>query len=98
MTSFAVDLDQLLDVVERLAAFEQALLAKLGELDAAVDDLHLGWTGDAADGHRAAHDLWRTGADEMHQAGVRMREAAERAHANYTRAVAANQQMWAQTR
>ena len=98
MTRFSVDLAELVATISDMGAFEERLSGMLAELDSAVDDLHVTWTGAAATAHREAHDRWQSGAAEMHLAGVRMREAAERAHANYQAAADANARMWRQTR
>jgi len=98
VTRFAVDLAELSATIADMAAFEDRLARMLAELDAAVTELHTTWTGAAADAHRDAHGRWRAGAQEMHQAATRMRQAAERAHGNYSAAGRANAAMWSQTR
>lgn len=93
---YSVDLDELESVVGDMAAFDQRLVEHLANLDAMIAALHESWTGEAADLQRRAHERWKQGAEEMHQALVRMREAGAQAHQNYTSAVEANQQMWQQ--
>lgn len=94
MTRHRVDLARLRDVVERMARFETHLISALEDVDRRVDRLHGGWTGQAAEDHRAAHQRWRQGAAEMHQALVTMRRIAETAHGNYHGVTAANTRMW----
>lgn len=91
---FTVDLDELNAVVGDMVAFEDRLRAKLAELDQLVAELHLTWTGQAADAQRSAHARWKAGAEEMHHGLVEMRQAGRRAHANYTAAAEANASMW----
>ena len=98
MTRFAVDLAELDAVIADLRSFESTLRGRLVELDATVDELHGAWSGAAADAQKDAHARWKEGAEEMHRALVEMREAADRAHANYSAAADANARMWRQTR
>lgn len=96
MTRFTVDLEELDAVIGDLSGFENRLTGRLTELDDLVSALHLSWSGDAAGAQKGAHEQWASGAREMHQALVEMREAAQRAHANYGAAADANAQMWQQ--
>ena len=98
MTRFTADLDILLSTISDMGSFESRVVALLSELDEVVGELHGTWSGVAATAHRDAHARWRAGADEMHQAGIVMRRAAQRAHDNYAAAAEANEQMWKQTR
>jgi ESAT-6 family protein len=95
MTSpFAVDIELLQDVVDRMSAFERDLDERLGELDTRVGRLHQIWSGDAAAEQARAHREWLAGAQRMHAAIVTLRRIATAAHANYAAAIAANRQMW----
>jgi WXG100 family type VII secretion target len=96
MTRFTVDLEELDAVIGDLTGFESRFIGRLAELDDLVTHLHGTWTGDAAGAQKRAHEQWASGAREMHQALVEMREAAQRAHANYGAAADANAQMWRQ--
>jgi WXG100 family type VII secretion target len=95
VTAFAVSLEALADVVERLAAFDRSVETALGELDARIARLHATWTGAAADEQRAAHGRWSAGARDMREAVVALRRIASTAHGNYSAAAAANRRMWA---
>ncbi len=95
MPHFRVDTAQLFDVVEQIARFDQRLESALEQADARVDRLHATWTGAAAAKHQAAHQRWKTGAQEMRQALVVMRQIATTAHDNYTGAATTNARMWA---
>ncbi len=92
MTAYSVDLDQLDHVIGRMAKFDTALDAK--KLDARTNRLHTTWSDDAAKAQKAEHDKWMQAAREMRHAMATMRSAGETAHANYTRAIAANVSMW----
>lgn len=96
MTRFVVDLEDLDAVIGDMTGFEGRFSGRLAELDDLVSHLHGTWTGDAAGAHKAAHAQWVAGAREMHEALVEMREAAQRAHANYGAAAHANARMWRQ--
>jgi WXG100 family type VII secretion target len=98
VTRFAVDLAEVESVVADMQVFEGRFEARLAELDELVARLHGTWTGAAAAAQGSAHARWKAGAEEMHRALVEMREAAQRAHANYSAAAETNTRMWAATR
>ena len=81
-----------------MADFERGIERALAHLDGVVERLHITFTGEAADAHRTAHQQWATGMQEMKTGLVEIRDAAERAHTNYTNAVQTNARMWAQVR
>jgi WXG100 family type VII secretion target len=97
MTTYSVDLDELDGVIERMAKFDTALDEHLSKLDARINRLHKTWSGEAAVAQKAEHDKWMQAAREMRQAMATMRSAGKTAHANYTRAIAANVGMWNET-
>lgn len=89
-----VDLEQLAQLVERMARV-QAQLGRVGEdADARVDQLQSDWSGTAASAQAAAHAQWRAGAAEVHEALAVLRAIVSTAHANYLAAVAASRRMW----
>lgn len=94
MTRHRVDLAELDSVIEQMARFASRLQTALEDADAQVTRLHATWTGAAADEQRAAHQRWRTGAADMHQALAAMRSIAATAHANYSAAAGTNARMW----
>ncbi|GAA3657825.1 pore-forming CpnT exporter EsxE [Nocardioides ginsengisoli] len=96
--SHHVDLERLDATVGDLTAFEAWLDDKLAELERVVAEVHVTWSGQAADAHRQAHREWVDGAREMHQGLREMRRAAQIAHGNYQGAIDANSAMWASTR
>jgi ESAT-6 family protein len=95
---YAVDLGELQQKIDEMASFEKRIEQALEHLDRVVEGLHVTWTGQAAVAHREAHEKWVAGMKEMHTGLVEMREAARRAHGNYTSAVEANSRMWATVR
>jgi WXG100 family type VII secretion target len=96
--TYAVDLGELQRKIEEMAAFERRIEQALEHLDGVVERLHITWTGQAAVAHRDAHAEWIAGMHRMRAGLVEMREAATRAHGNYTSAVEANSRMWASVR
>ena len=98
MTRFSVDLEELSGVAEEMRAFQKSFEGRLADLDQLVSELHLSWSGEAATAHRQAHELWVTGAQEMHEGLGDMHKAATSAHDNYHSAATSNAQMWSRTR
>ena len=93
---YAVDLDQLDGVVDRMVRCEDDLDALLGELGARVRTLHHTWEGAAATAQLDAQRRWEAGFRSMHAGLSRMRTAARAAHGHYAGAVATNTGMWDQ--
>lgn len=96
MPGFAANPEMLVDIVERMARFEQQLESALDDADQRVNRLHATWTGAAATEHLAAHRRWAQGAREMREALAVMRQIATVAEQNYTDAATTNAQMWAE--
>ena len=94
MAKFTVDLQALLGAVDQMSRFDTELEQHLAQVRASVDSLGLTWHGDAADQQRVAQDQWNSGADELRAALGQLRDIAERAHSNYSGAVANNTRMW----
>ena len=95
---YAVDLGELQHKIDEMAAFEQRIEQALRHLDGVTERLHISWTGRAAVEQRDAHQQWVAGMKQMHAGLVEMRDAATRAHGNYSSAVEANSRMWASVR
>ncbi|HKC27902.1 MAG TPA: WXG100 family type VII secretion target [Jatrophihabitans sp.] len=95
MTRLAADLDQLADLVDRLALFQDQLADVVAEADARARQVEISWRGSAAAAHAAAHARWRRGAAEVHEALAVLRAVVVGARANYEAATAANRRMWA---
>lgn len=91
---FGVDPAKLLDIVDKMAHLDTRVEAMIAEADAHVAGLHATWVGTAATTQADAHRRWTEGAQEMRDALVKLREAALKAHGNYTGAAKHNQAMW----
>jgi len=94
MSQFAVHLEALAEVVERMAGFERAVEQQAADVAARLDRLHATWSGGAADEHALAHRRWRDGVRELRAAITVLRRIASTAHGNYSAAVSANRRMW----
>jgi WXG100 family type VII secretion target len=92
--AFAVDLDRLGDIVERMASYQQVVDSMLDECDAVVANLHAQWDGVASQSHAAVHEQWKQGADMMRNALGQLRAAGAHAHTSYSGAVEANRKIW----
>lgn len=93
-SGFHADLDQLREVVDRLAARHDAL-ADLDEvLTREVALLHETWDGAAASAHLVAQAGWEQGFASMRAALADLRAAAATAQENYVGAAEANVAMW----
>ena len=92
--AFAVDLDRLADIVERMASYQATVDSMLDECDAVVANLHANWYGVANDAHDAVHKQWKEGADMMRNALAQLRSAGGHAHTSYSGAVEANLKIW----
>lgn len=91
---FGVDTDKLMAIVEQMAQVDSRVEAMIAEADSQVASLHATWEGTAAATQADAHRRWSEGAQEMREALAKLREAALKAHGNYTGAVKNNTTMW----
>jgi WXG100 family type VII secretion target len=94
MPAFAVDLEMLQDLIDRMRGFERSLAQHLDDVQARAARLHGAWSGDGAAEQRLAHQEWTVGAQQMHAAIVTLRRISATAHGNYAAAIAANRGMW----
>ncbi len=92
--TFSVDLDQLEELIVRLARFERALESVQIDVQARMSRVHAVWRGVAAEEHAAAHARWCTGSQEMHDALQTMRAIAATARENYSAAIRVNGALW----
>lgn len=92
--SFSINLDELDDVIDDLEACERALETITADLERQIATLQTQWEGLTAAAQREAHQEWEQGMADMRTALAEMRRAARVAHANYTKAIAANVGMW----
>ncbi|MFE6924109.1 WXG100 family type VII secretion target [Nocardia sp. NPDC057663] len=93
-SEFSVDMDQLDQIVARLAGLAGFVADHLDDIDDQVAKLKgTSWEGLAADAYQVAHLQWVTGAREFAE-GIRdMSDAAKAAHGRYTTAADANKRM-----
>ena len=96
LSSYAVDLDELLEVADELGRRGEALDALLDHVSGRVAALHRGWSGEAAAAQARAQAAWEEGFREMGAALAAMRAAARAAHEGNAGAAAANVQRWQQ--
>ena len=91
---FSVDTDRLMAIVEKMAQVDSKIDAMIAHADSQVAAQHATWEGTAAATQADAHRRWSEGAQEMREALAKLREAAGKAHGNYTGAATSNQTMW----
>ncbi len=96
--TFAVDVDELSRVIDRMATCEANLRDLATDIEHRVAALHVTWAGESADAQHLAQAEWDRGFAGMRAALGEMRTAARVAHDNYTQAVHANVQMWQHVR
>lgn len=94
MPRYLVQTEELASVIARMVVFEQHLQQAVENADARVKQMHVTWSGQAAQEHLAAHARWKADAVRMHQALTQMRTIAASAHTNYTATVTTNTAMW----
>lgn len=94
MSSYRVDLAELLAFVERLEAFDNRADEIASTVDGLVAQLHGTWLGESAAAHRARHAEWMTELAEMRTAAAELHSAAGKAHDNYSAAGKTNTAMW----
>ncbi|GAB2473494.1 WXG100 family type VII secretion target [Jatrophihabitans fulvus] len=94
--SFAVDLELLTQLIDRMTVTQRELERVDDAVDARMKRLHATWQGSAAGLHAEAHQKWTAGARQMRDALATLHSIARTADANYTAAVRANVQMWSQ--
>lgn len=91
---FQVDTGVLAEALQRMGEYLRYAENMLSEIDSLVTNLHVTWSGEAAEAHRDAHRHWAHGEAMMREALGQLKTAGTMAHANYTRVMAANLDMW----
>ncbi|MFE7798697.1 WXG100 family type VII secretion target [Nocardia sp. NPDC057440] len=91
---YVANLSEIQDLVDAAARITERIDQGLGEVDRAIDSLHIGWSGEAANAHRAKHDEWRAAAREMHEGLGLLTAAVQRAHDLYVANGLHLQGMW----
>ncbi|MFI6773620.1 WXG100 family type VII secretion target [Nocardia sp. NPDC050412] len=91
---FAVELDELEQIIARLSGLAAFIVDHLDEIDQRIATLRgTGWEGIAAQTYSEAHQQWITGAREFAE-GIRdMTDAAKAAHEAYSEAAEVNSKM-----
>ncbi|MBO0866668.1 MAG: WXG100 family type VII secretion target [Mycobacterium sp.] len=92
--AFQVDPEALAEAVQRMGEYLRYAENMLAEIDSLVTNLHVTWSGKAAEAHAEAHQHWARGEAMMREALAQLKAAGTTAHANYTGAMAANLDMW----
>ena len=96
MTAYEVDLDELRSTLSELAACQRDLIGVAGDVDAAQEQLQSGWSGVASAAQATSYESWRADCADMVTALAALRGIVSTADASYTRAVAANVELWRQ--
>lgn len=96
--SYAVDLDELAHVLDRMRACQLALHDLARDVATEVGALHAGWSGLASEAHAVRHDAWAGSFERMRDALEGMRGAGCAAHDNYVAAAEVNRALWRQVR
>jgi WXG100 family type VII secretion target len=94
MTRYRIELEELQAFADRLQAFDTRADELVAQVDQQVNQLHGSWLGQGADAQKARHDEWMAATTQMREALSDLREAAQKAHRNYSEAIAANTEMW----
>lgn len=96
--SYAVDLDELAAVLDRMGACQAALLELADDVEVEVGGLHGEWSGRAREAHALRHAAWSQTFAQMREALATMQAAGRTAHDSYAAASGANLAMWRQVR
>ncbi len=91
---FRADLDELADVIGRLADGHAELESCAAHLARDLDELRATWDGRAAQAHETAQARWDDGFATMREALADLRAVAAVARANYAAAATANRSEW----
>ena len=98
MTAFEVEVDDLGDVVARMAACQRRLLELATDVEALQAVLGSDWSGVAADAQAASYRRWRDDCAAMVTALAGLRAVAAAAEGHYRGAADANVVLWEQVR
>ncbi|MFJ2665252.1 WXG100 family type VII secretion target [Nocardia fluminea] len=93
-SQFSVDMDQLDQIIARIAGLAGFVADHLDQIDDKVATLKGStWEGLAADAYQVAHTQWVSGAQEFAEGLRDMSAAAKSAHTRYTSAADLNKKM-----
>lgn len=96
MTAYDVDVDELRHTLSELASCQRDLISLATAIDVEQERLQVDWSGVASAAQATSYESWRTHCAEMVTALAALRGIASAADAHYSRAVAANQELWRQ--
>lgn len=96
MRAYEVDLDELRCTLSELASCQRDLIGVAGEIDATQEQLQSGWSGVASAAQATSYESWRGPCADMVTALAALRGIVAAADAHYSRAVAANVELWRQ--
>ncbi|AYF75497.1 WXG100 family type VII secretion target [Nocardia yunnanensis] len=94
MGDYRVDLGGLQQLIDGAATLEATIESRVAEIESRVDELHLGWAGEAASAHRAAHDERVAAVGVMREALRILGEKLSAAHSAYGTVGTTNSAMW----
>ncbi|MEV6073150.1 WXG100 family type VII secretion target [Nocardia sp. NPDC052001] len=94
MGDYRVDLDGLQRLIDGTATLETSIEQQVRAIEDRVDALHVTWAGEAAAGHRAAHDARVAGVAEMSRALGELRGKLDAARNSYRAVGETNVGMW----
>ncbi|MFF0498221.1 WXG100 family type VII secretion target [Nocardia aobensis] len=94
--NYRVDLVGMQNLIDKAVDFEKRLEDRLSDIRKQVTNLHIDWTGQAAQTHQQASAEWDSGATEMHTALGELRKALDHARSAYHNAGETNHGMWPQ--
>lgn len=89
-----VDLSALDSLSDQLRQFSQDVMAIVASVEAEVSQLHVVWTGAAAEEHNRAHREWAQGAQQMIDGAEHMRKASEATHAAFRTVMQSNKALF----
>lgn len=96
MRAYEVDLDELRCTLSELASCQRDLIGVAGDIDATQEQLQYGWSGVASAAQATSYESWRGACADMVTALAALRGIVAAADAHYSRAVAANVELWRQ--
>ncbi|MBY8859883.1 WXG100 family type VII secretion target [Nocardia sp. CA2R105] len=95
-TDYRVDLVGLAKLIDDTATLKSSIEQNITEIDQRISDLHVTWTGDAADAHKTAHDNRIRAVADMNEALATLRQKLADALTAYQTVGPTNHGMWPQ--
>ncbi|MFI9506288.1 WXG100 family type VII secretion target [Nocardia sp. NPDC052566] len=94
MSGYVADTEQILALVEKARQIGQKIEQRITDVERDIAALHIDWAGQAAEVHRAKHDIWQNEMSDMRSALADLESAAKAARDRYLANVAHNKGMW----